>query len=73
MGYQEEWWKSSHVLCQRHDQSVQDYTTDFRHQALVLGISFDDLQFFHKYTVGLQERIDDELRLYSVRNIVWVS
>nr|CAD1839449.1 unnamed protein product [Ananas comosus var. bracteatus] len=42
MGYEEEQWKCWHVLCQRRDQTVQDYTTDFRRQALALGISLDD-------------------------------
>nr|CAD1817789.1 unnamed protein product [Ananas comosus var. bracteatus] len=44
MGYEEERWKCWHVLRQRRDQTVQDYTIDFRRQALALGISFDDPQ-----------------------------
>nr|CAD1817817.1 unnamed protein product [Ananas comosus var. bracteatus] len=50
-----------------------DYTTDFRREALALGISLDDPQVIHKYTTGLQERINDELRLFGVRDIPSVS
>nr|CAD1830141.1 unnamed protein product [Ananas comosus var. bracteatus] len=52
---------------------MQDYTTDFRHQALVLGISLEDPQVFRKYTAGLQESINDELYLFDVRDIAWAS
>nr|CAD1831791.1 unnamed protein product [Ananas comosus var. bracteatus] len=44
MGYEEKRWKRWHVLRQRRDQTVQDYPTDFRRQALGLGISLDDPQ-----------------------------
>nr|CAD1816987.1 unnamed protein product [Ananas comosus var. bracteatus] len=73
MGYEEERWKRWHVLRQRRDQTMQDYTTDFRRQALALGISLDDPQVFRKYTAGLQERINDELRLFGVRDIASAS
>uniref|UniRef100_A0A6V7QVL6 Retrotransposon gag domain-containing protein n=1 Tax=Ananas comosus var. bracteatus TaxID=296719 RepID=A0A6V7QVL6_ANACO len=71
--YEEERWKCWHVLRQRHDQIVQDYTIDFRWQALALGISFDDSQVFRKYTAGLQEPINDELCLFGVRDITSTS
>nr|CAD1824901.1 unnamed protein product [Ananas comosus var. bracteatus] len=61
------------VLRQRHDQTVQDYTTDFWRQALALGISLNDPQVFRKYTAGLQERINDELHLFDVRDIASAS
>nr|CAD1827286.1 unnamed protein product [Ananas comosus var. bracteatus] len=73
IGYEEERWKRWHVLRQRHDQTVQDYTTDFRRQALALGISLDDPQVFSKYTAGLQERINGELRLFGIRDIASAS
>nr|CAD1840708.1 unnamed protein product [Ananas comosus var. bracteatus] len=44
IGYEEKRWKRWHVLRQRRDQTVQDYTTDFRRQASALGISLDDPQ-----------------------------
>nr|CAD1831224.1 unnamed protein product [Ananas comosus var. bracteatus] len=73
MGYEEERWKRWYVLRQRCDQTVQDYTTNSRRQALALGISLYDPQVFRKYTTGLQERINDELRLFGVHDIASAS
>nr|CAD1823571.1 unnamed protein product [Ananas comosus var. bracteatus] len=56
-----------------YSTAEKDYTTDFRRQALALGISLDDPQVFRKYTAGLQERINDELRLFGVRDITSAS
>ncbi|KAF6168567.1 hypothetical protein GIB67_005179 [Kingdonia uniflora] len=51
------------------EQSVQDYTTAFHNQALVLDIDVDEYEMFMKYTGGFSESIRRELKLFTVANI----
>ncbi|KAF6164889.1 hypothetical protein GIB67_017092 [Kingdonia uniflora] len=51
------------------EQSVQEYTTTFHNQALVLDIDVDEYEVFMKYTGGLSESIRRELKLFTMANI----
>lgn len=55
------------------DQSVQEYTTKFRQQAMALEISFNDHSMIMEYTVGLHAQINTELSLLKTHNITTTS
>ncbi|KAF6144007.1 hypothetical protein GIB67_017615 [Kingdonia uniflora] len=50
IGYGQERWYKWHNLHQKFEQSVQEYTTAFHNQALVLDIDVDEYEVFMKYT-----------------------
>lgn len=69
MGYLEERWNQWHRLRQKKDQTIQDYTTEFRRQALTLGVSLNDPSTCTKYLSGLHERIRAELSLFPIQDL----
>ncbi|KAF6158965.1 hypothetical protein GIB67_042046 [Kingdonia uniflora] len=69
IGYEQERWYKGHNLCQKFEQSVQEYTTVFHNQVLVLDIDVDEYEVFMKYTRGLSESIRRELKLFTAANI----
>ncbi|MEX5618406.1 hypothetical protein ABFV55_27385, partial [Pseudomonas syringae] len=66
VGYLEERWFKWYSLKQQYNQSVQEYTSDFRNQALVLDLRLDDFAIYMKYVSGLAEYIRKELKMFSV-------
>ncbi|GJT11122.1 hypothetical protein Tco_0858164 [Tanacetum coccineum] len=69
MGYSQDRWSRWHNLRQQRGQSVQEYTTEFRRLAVMLGISTAYENVFTKYVAGLQRQIQNELRMYSLEDI----
>jgi Retrotransposon gag protein len=69
MGFKEDRWSRWHSLRQRRDQSVQDYTTEFRRLAISLGVSLNESSALMKYISGLQQQIGTELRLFPVQDV----
>ncbi|GJX35632.1 hypothetical protein Tco_0247189 [Tanacetum coccineum] len=69
MGYSQDRWSRWHNLRQQRGQSVQEYTTEFRRLAVMLGISTTYEDVFTKYVAGLQRQIQNELRMYSLEDI----
>ncbi|KAM1507545.1 hypothetical protein TB2_016611 [Malus domestica] len=69
VGYEEEkWYKWQHYK-QRFGQTIQEYTTEFHNQAMVLDIDIDDYDVFMKYTGVLADYIRRELKLFTVESI----
>ena len=60
VGYDEERWRKWLYLRQRSEQGVQEYTTEFRRRALVLGIPLDDREVIHARAVG-RARVEKDL------------
>ncbi|XP_038973019.1 uncharacterized protein LOC120105044 [Phoenix dactylifera] len=69
MGYSQDRWFRWHNLKQRHNQTVQEYTTEFRRLAVTLGISLDNEDVFTKYVAGLHRQIQNEIRLYNATGV----
>ena len=69
VGYLEERWFKWYSLKQQYNQSVQEYTSDFRNQALVLDLRLDDFAIYMKYVSGLAEYIRKELKMFSVTTL----
>ena len=65
----EERWHKWHNLRQKTNQSVQDYTTEFQNQAMVLDISLKEYSVFMKYEAGLNEYLQRELSLFTVQSV----
>ncbi|CAL9001292.1 unnamed protein product [Prunus brigantina] len=61
----ERWYKWQHFR-QRFGQPVQEYTTKFHNQAMVMDIDVDDYNVFMKYTGGLVDYIRKELKFFTV-------
>ena len=60
-------------LRQRFNQSVQEYTTEFQNQAMILDIDVDGDAAYMKYFAGLNENIRRELKLFDVSDITDAS
>ncbi|XP_004305946.1 PREDICTED: uncharacterized protein LOC101303732 [Fragaria vesca subsp. vesca] len=73
VGFLEERWNRWYNLRQRFNQSVQEYTTEFQNQAMVLDIVLEDYSVYMKYVSGLNEYIRKELRLFTVESIAEAS
>eukprot|EP01018_Ginkgo_biloba_P002772 Gb_08746 [translate_table: standard] len=58
---------------QGEGQSVQDYTTELRKQAIVLGVSLKDPQVLMKYIGGLHSHIKRQVLLFKPTSIDQVS
>ncbi|GJY32074.1 glutamate-rich WD repeat-containing protein 1 [Tanacetum coccineum] len=69
MGYSQDRWSRWHNLRQQCGQSVQEYITEFRRLAVMLGISMTCEDVFTKYVAGLQRQTQNELRMYSFEDI----
>ncbi|GJR25019.1 hypothetical protein Tco_0973546 [Tanacetum coccineum] len=69
MGYSQDRRSRWHNLRQQREESVQEYTTEFRRLAVMLGISITYEDVFTKYVAGLQRQIQNELRMYSFEDI----
>ncbi|XP_004289453.1 PREDICTED: uncharacterized protein LOC101306573 [Fragaria vesca subsp. vesca] len=69
VGFLEERWHKWHNLRQKTNQSVEDYTTEFQNQAMVLDISLKEYSVFMKYEAGLHEYLQRELRLFMVQSV----
>ncbi|CAL8120210.1 unnamed protein product [Prunus armeniaca] len=69
VGYEDERWYKWQHFRQRFGQPVQEYTTEFHNQAMVLDIDVDDYDVFMKYTGGLADYIRKELKLFTVDTI----
>ncbi|CAL8998775.1 unnamed protein product [Prunus brigantina] len=66
IGYENERWYKWQHFRQRFGQPIQEYTTEFHNQAMVLDIDVDDYDVFMKYTGGLADYIRKELKLFTV-------
>lgn len=66
VGFFRERWYKWFNLRQRVDQSVQEYTTEFQNQAMVLEITLEKYATFMKYISELQEYIQKELKMFSI-------
>ncbi|KAA8542785.1 hypothetical protein F0562_023937 [Nyssa sinensis] len=73
MGYSQDRWARWHNLRQRYEQTVQEYTTEFRRLAVALGITLDNEEVYTKFVVGLHRSIQGEMRLYQAMNISQAS
>jgi hypothetical protein len=68
VGYDEKRWQNWLFLKQA-DKGVQDYTTEFRRQALGLGISLNNAETLRKYLAGLRDELRKEVTLIPITNI----
>ncbi|OMO68099.1 hypothetical protein CCACVL1_20083 [Corchorus capsularis] len=50
-------------------QTVQEYTTEFRKQAMLLGVSLRGAETLAKYKAGLHYSLRTELALFNVKDI----
>jgi hypothetical protein len=57
IGYVEDQWIRWHYLRKRQGQSIQEYTTEFRKMAIMLGISPKNPYVLLKYLGGLRSHI----------------
>ena len=73
VGFLEERWYKWYGLRQRVNQTVQEYTTEFQQQAMVLNIATEEYSVFMKYMVGLSDHIRKEMRLFTVESIAEAS
>ncbi|KAF6135506.1 hypothetical protein GIB67_015359, partial [Kingdonia uniflora] len=73
IGYEQERWYKWNNLCQRFGQSVQQFTTKFHNQELVLDIDVDEYDMIMKYTGGLSEPIFVAFTCYWVASGLWFS
>ena len=64
VGYLEELWSQWLFYRQGRDVSVQDYTSQFRRRALVLGIDEQDLEVVRKYISGLQPQYREDFKIW---------
>jgi hypothetical protein len=69
VGYQDERWRMWLYLRQFNEHTVQEYTTDFKRRALLLGIPLGDPETFRKYLAGLSEEVRNHLKMYTVDDI----
>ena len=54
------WYKWQHFK-QRFGKTIQDYTTEFHYQAMVLDIDIDDYDVFMKYIGALLTTYEENL------------
>lgn len=73
VGFLEERWSKWFNLRQEFNQSVQDYTTEFQNQAMVLEISLEEYPVYMKYVAGLNDYVRKELKLFTVETITEAS
>ena len=73
VGFLEERWYKWYGLRQRVNQTVQEYTTEFQQQAMVLNIMTEEYSVFIKYMAGLSDYIRKEMKLFTVESITEVS
>ncbi|KAA8535891.1 hypothetical protein F0562_030894 [Nyssa sinensis] len=73
MGYSQDRWARWHNLRQRYEQTVQEYTTEFRRLAVALGITLDNEEVYTKFVAGLHRSIQGEMRLYQAMNVSQAS
>ncbi|ONK71274.1 uncharacterized protein A4U43_C04F6790 [Asparagus officinalis] len=66
-------WYKWYALRQRVNQTVQEYTTEFQQQAMVLNITTEEYSMFMKYMAGLSDHIRKEMRLFTVESIAEAS
>nr|XP_011463525.1 PREDICTED: uncharacterized protein LOC105351274 [Fragaria vesca subsp. vesca] len=69
VGFLEERWDKWHNLRQKVNQSIQEYTTEFQNQAMVLDISLMEYSVFMKYKAALHEYLQRELSLFKVQSV----
>ncbi|KAK1377226.1 hypothetical protein POM88_033419 [Heracleum sosnowskyi] len=69
VGFVEERWQKWYNLRQKFNQLVQEYTTEFQNQAMVLDIPLEDYSIYMKYVAGLNEYIRKELKLFTIESI----
>ncbi|KAA8521664.1 hypothetical protein F0562_012346 [Nyssa sinensis] len=59
MGYSQDRWARWHNLRQRYEQTVQEYTTEFRRLAVAMGITLDNEEVYTKFVAGLYHSIQE--------------
>jgi hypothetical protein len=69
IGYEEEQLMKRQYLWQEQGQGVQEYTFEFRRQAIQLGISLEEPGVVMKYLGGLFSHIRRQLQLHGVKSI----
>ncbi|CAL2266527.1 unnamed protein product [Prunus armeniaca] len=69
VGYEDERWYKWQHFRQRFRQPVQEYTTEFHNQAMVMDIDVDDYNVFMKYIGGFADYIRKELKLFTIDTI----
>ncbi|OMO72786.1 Retrotransposon gag protein [Corchorus capsularis] len=66
LGYEEELKGKWQFLRQKKGQTVLEYTTEFRKQAMLLGVSLRGAETLAKYKAGLHYSLCTELALFNV-------
>jgi ElaB/YqjD/DUF883 family membrane-anchored ribosome-binding protein len=69
VGYDEDRWRRWQYIRQRDDQNVQDYTTEFRRLALVLGVPLENRETLRMYLGGLRDELREEVDLIPLQDI----
>lgn len=69
VGYLEERWFKWYNLKQIYNQTIQDYTSEFQNQAMILDLDLGDYVIYMKYISGIHEYIRKELKMFSVNTI----
>ncbi|OMO98339.1 hypothetical protein CCACVL1_04249, partial [Corchorus capsularis] len=63
------WIKQLEFLRQKKGRTVQEYTTEFRKQAILFGVSLRGAETLAKYKAGLHYSLRTELALFNVKDI----
>ncbi|OMP09092.1 hypothetical protein COLO4_05809 [Corchorus olitorius] len=69
LGYEEELRGKWQFLRQKKGQTVQEYTTEFRKQAMLIGVNFRGAETLAKYKAGLHYSLRTELALFNVKDL----
>jgi hypothetical protein len=69
IGYVEYQWIRWHYFRQRQGQSVQEYTTEFRKMAIMMGISPKNSDVLLKYMGRLQSHLRKQVMLFNPRTM----
>jgi hypothetical protein len=69
VGYREARWRKWLFLKQYSEHTVQEYTTEFKRCALLLGVPMEDPDVFTKYMAGLNDQVRGYLKMYPILDI----
>ncbi|OMO52468.1 Retrotransposon gag protein [Corchorus olitorius] len=69
LGYEKELRGKWQFLRQKKGQTVQEYTTEFRKQAMLIGVNLRGAETLAKYKAGLHYSLRTELALFNVKDL----
>lgn len=69
IGYVEDQWIRWHYFRQNLGQSLQEYTTEFKKMAIMLGISPKNPNVLLKYLEGLHRHLCEQVMLFKPKSV----